>query len=88
MAKKFIDKKRGRVSRFSVKISLSPYAENYHMGIIYFFIDFGYRKILGIKEGQEPPFFRRWLFTSQCRNFSQGNTSVFGKTLGIEIFYA
>ncbi len=68
VAEKFIDK-GGGVSRFSVEKSFSHSAENFLRGIFYRFINFRYRKLLGIREGGNT-IFRRKNFVSQCRKIS------------------
>ena len=54
------------VSRFSVKKFLSGSAEKFCRGILQCFINFRYRKLLGIKDGGFM-FFRRTFFVSQFR---------------------
>ncbi len=67
VAKKFMDK--GGVSRFSVEKFFFHSAENFLRGISYCFINFRYRKLLGIREGGNT-IFRRKNFVSQCRKIS------------------
>ena len=50
--------------------------------------NFGYRKILSIREGGGITFLRRKLFVTQYRKISLGNTSVYREISGIEKFYA
>ncbi len=69
VAKKFIDKGGGVVSRFSVEKFISHSAEKFLRGIFYRFINFRYRKLLGIREGGNT-IFRRKNFVSQCRKIS------------------
>ena len=66
--KKFMDK-GGGVSRFSVQKFFSHSAEKFLRGIFYRFINFRYRKLLGIREGGIT-IFRRKNFVSQCRKIS------------------
>ncbi len=49
VAKKFMDKEGGGVSRFSVENNFSHSAEKFRRGIFHCFTHFRYRKILGIK---------------------------------------
>ena len=51
VAKKFMDKKAGGVSRFPVENFLSHSAENFRRGILYCCINFGYRKSLEKRGG-------------------------------------
>ena len=50
---KSLDKRRGGVSRFSVKIFLSHSVENFHRGILYCCINFRWRKSLWRRGGKE-----------------------------------
>ena len=59
----------GGVSRFSVEKTFSHSAEKFLGGIVYCFINFRYRKMLGIREGGNT-IFRRKSFVSQCRKIS------------------
>ena len=45
-----MDKREGGVSRFSVESFMSHSAEKFRRGILLSFINFGYRKVLGIRE--------------------------------------
>ncbi len=70
VAKKFMDKKGGGVSRISVEKILSNSAEKFRSGIPPSFINFGYRKNLD-KRGGGIEIFRRKILVSQCRNFDR-----------------
>ena len=50
---KSLDKRRGGVSRFSVKIFLSHSVENFRRGILYCCINFRWRKSLWTRGGKE-----------------------------------
>ena len=51
VAKKFMSKTGLGVSSFSVEIFLSHSSESFRRGILQWFINFGYRRMLGIKGG-------------------------------------
>ena len=68
VAKKFLDK-GGGISGFSVENFLSHSADNFRRGIVYFCIDFGYRKSLWMRGGGIK-IFRQKFFVSQCRKIS------------------
>ena len=86
-----MQKRGGGVSRLFVQNFWSHSTENFigeHFGVSE---NFGYRKILCIREGRgggSITFLRRKLFVTQYRKILLGNTSVFQKISGIEKFYA
>ena len=51
VAKKFMDKKEGVVTKFSVENFLSESAENFRRRTLYSFINLGYRKSLDERVG-------------------------------------
>ena len=59
VAKKLTDKGGGGLSRFSVEKFFSHSAEKFLRGIFYCFINFRYRKMLGIREGETRYFFEK-----------------------------
>ena len=78
----------GGVSRFSVENFCHTVSKNFvgeHSGVSG---NFGYRKILCIREGRSITFLRRKLFVKQYQKISLGNTLVIQKNSGIEKFYA
>ena len=71
LAKKFMDKNGGGVSRFSVKNFLSHSSKNFRRGTIQWFSTSGYRKMLGTRGGGGGfTFFRRRCLVSEYRNIS------------------
>ena len=68
VAKKFMDKREGELSRFSFENFWSHGVDKYRRGILYSFINFGYRKSLDERVGGgSVKIFRRVFFVSQCR---------------------
>ena len=86
VAKKFMDKGGGGVSRFSVENFLSHSAEIFRRGILYCCNNFGYRKSLD--KGGGVSRFSVEVFVSLYRNISLENTLVFQKNSFIENFHA
>ena len=71
VAKKFMSKTGLGVSSFSVEIFLSHSSESFRRGILQRFINFGYRKSLGIRGGAGGfTFFRRSCFVAVYRSVS------------------
>ena len=69
VAKKFMDKGGGKYQDFPWKISSPTGPKNFVRGP-FCFTNFGYRKMVGVREGAGITIFRRNYFVSQYRNIS------------------
>ena len=86
VAKKFMGKREREVSRFSFREILSHSVEKCRKGILYSFINFGYRTILCFRGLCDD--FPSKIFCLVVQNDFVGQTFRFSLISGIEQFYA
>ena len=88
VAKKFMDKRRSGVSRFSVEKGFASQYRTFRRGTFLCCVseNFWYRKWLGIREGAVVTIFCEICFVSQYRKTSYGKHSVLNKISIVEKF--
>ena len=89
VAKKFMDKREGGVSRFSVENFLSHSAENFRREILYCCINFGYRKSLEKRGEYQLKSLARYIYSNNSfpryRGLYVGFKHSFKTSMTIEI---
>ena len=88
VAKKFMGGGWCGLSQFSVENFLSHSAENFRRRPLYFFINFGYRKMLGIREGVTHVFRSKIFCLTVPKSFvGEPFCAVLQKVSGMEEIY-